>query len=77
MWIIIIRAILSWVNPDPYNPIVRFLHQITEPVLNPIRRRLPFMGGVDISPIVVIFAIIFLQIFLVRTLSDIATRIKI
>lgn len=77
MWIIIIRAVLSWVNPDPYNPIVRFIHQITDPVLYPIRRRLPFMGGIDISPIIVIFAIMFLQIFLVRTLSDIAMKIRI
>ncbi len=76
MWIIIIRAVLSWVNPDPYNPIVRFLHQITDPVLYPIRRRLPFMGGIDISPIIVIFAILFLQTFLVRTLSDIAMKMR-
>jgi YggT family protein len=76
MWIIIIRAVLSWVNPDPYNPIVRFLHQITDPVLHPIRRRLPFMGGIDISPIIVIFAILFLQTFLVRTLSDIAMKMR-
>ncbi len=76
MWIIIIMAVLSWVNPDPYNPIVRFLHQITDPVLHPIRRRLPFMGGIDISPIIVIFAILFLQTFLVRTLSDIAMKMR-
>ncbi|HDG97384.1 MAG TPA: YggT family protein, partial [Desulfobacterales bacterium] len=62
MWIIIGRAVISWVNPDPYNPIVRFLHSVTEPVLYPIRRRLPIsMGGLDFSPIIVILAIIFLQ----------------
>lgn len=68
MWIIIIRALLSWVSPDPYNPIVRFIDGITEPVLRPVRRRLPAMGGFDISPVVVILAIVFLKSFLVRTL---------
>ena len=76
MWIIIIRALISWVNPDPYNPIVRFLYQITEPVLYPIRRRLPFMGGIDLSPIVVLLIIVFLQAFLVKTLSELAVRLK-
>ncbi len=77
MWIIIIRALLSWVNPDPYNPIVQFLYRITEPVLYPIRRRLPFLRmGIDFSPIVVILVIIFLQYFLITTLHDIAFRLK-
>ena len=75
MWIIIGRAVISWVNPDPYNPIVRFLHAVTEPVLHPIRRRLPiYFGGMDFSPILVILAIIFLQAFLVQTLIQMATR---
>ena len=65
LWIIIARALLSWVNPDPRNPIVRFLHNATEPILYPVRRALPYMGGVDLSPLVVIVAIYFLQIFLV------------
>ena len=73
MWIIIIRAVLSWVNPDPFNPIVRFLYQVTEPVLRPIRRRLPtFQLGLDLSPMVVLLAIYFLQSFLVRVLYRIA-----
>lgn len=73
MWIIIGRAVISWVNPDPYNPIVRFLNSVTEPVLYPIRRRLPTsMGGIDFSPILVILAIIFAQAFLVQTLRDLA-----
>lgn len=75
MWIIIIRALISWVNPDPYNPIVQFLYSVTEPVLYEVRKRLPFMGGIDISPIIVIFAIIFLKIFLVGTLLDLARRL--
>jgi YggT family protein len=74
MWILIIRALLSWVNPDPWNPIVRFLYQVTEPVLRPIRRRLP-VTGVDFSPVVVILAIYFLQRFLVRVLAETAYRL--
>ncbi|HBR17687.1 MAG: hypothetical protein A3G39_02490 [Deltaproteobacteria bacterium RIFCSPLOWO2_12_FULL_43_16] len=76
MWIIIIRSLISWVNPDPYNPIVRFLYQATEPILYPIRRRLPFMGGIDLSPIIVLLVIIFLQVFLVKTLNELAIRLR-
>jgi YggT family protein len=69
MWIVIARAVLSWVNPDPYNPIVRFIHNVTEPVLYRIRRKLPFdFGGIDFSPIIVILGIIFLQHFVVTSL---------
>ncbi|MDJ0809493.1 MAG: YggT family protein [Desulfobacterales bacterium] len=69
MWIIIIRAVLSWVSPDPYNPIVRFIHNITEPVLYQLRRRLPVsFGGIDLSPVIVILIIIFLQNFVVQSL---------
>lgn len=78
MWIIIGRAVISWVNPDPYNPIVRFLHSVTDPVLHPIRRRLPlFFGGIDFSPILVILAIIFLQSFLVQTLIQMARQLAV
>lgn len=73
MWIVIIAALLSWVNPDPYNPIVRFLYGATEPVLRPIRRRLP-MTGIDFSPLIVIAVIYFLKIFVVRTLLDLSLR---
>ena len=76
MWIIIGRAILSWVNPDPYNPIVRFLHEVTEPVLSRIRRLVPaFAGGIDFSPVILILSIIFLQSFLVPTLKQMAVAI--
>lgn len=76
MWIIIARAVISWVNPDPYNPIVRFLTSATEPVLYQIRRRLPIsLGGFDFSPIIVILAIIFIQSFLVRSLAEMAGRL--
>ena len=74
MWIIVIRALLSWVNPDPWNPIVRFLHQVTEPVLRPIRRRLPHTA-IDFSPLVVILGIYFLQWFLVPVLVRTAYRL--
>jgi len=76
MWIIIARALLSWVNPDPYNPIVRFLYNITEPVLGWVRRRVPLIfGGLDLSPILVLLAIVFLQRFLISTLWDLAQRL--
>ena len=76
MWIIIGRAVISWVNPDPYNPIVRFLTSATEPVLYPIRRKMPIhLGGIDFSPVLVIIAIIFLQTFLVQSLVQLAARI--
>lgn len=76
MWIVIIRALISWVNPDPYNPIVRFLYQATEPVLYRVRRYLPYTGGIDFSPLIVILIIIFLQTFLVNTLQELAFRLR-
>jgi YggT family protein len=75
MWVIIARALLSWVNPDPYNPIVRFLYNITEPVLYAIRRQVPmFFGGIDFSPMIVILAIYFLDSFLVPSLAQTGLR---
>jgi len=70
LWIVIISALISWVNPDPYNPIVRFLHRMTDPVLKPIRKIAPpwKMGGLDISPLIVILIIYFLQFALIKTL---------
>ena len=70
-WLILIRALLSWVNPDPYNPLVQFLMRTTEPVLEPIRRLLPPLP-IDISPLIVFFMIMFLQKFLVTSLYDLA-----
>lgn len=78
MWVIIARAILSWVNPDPYNPIVRFLYNVTEPVLYAIRKRVPvFFGGIDFSPMLVILAIYFLDSFLVPSLAQTALRMSL
>jgi YggT family protein len=77
MWIIIIRAIISWVNPDPWNPIVQFLYRATDPVLRQIQRMLPMRGwGIDFSPLIAILAIIFIQKFLVASLSDLAWRLR-
>ncbi len=77
MWIVVARAIISWVSPDPYNPIVRFLYLATEPVLSRIRRTLPLpVTGIDLSPIIVFVIIIFLDNFLVPTIQQIAVRLQ-
>lgn len=76
-WLILIRALLSWVNPDPYNPIVQFLYKATEPFLYPIRRLLgTYSIGIDISPIIAFLILFFLRSFLVRTLLDISYRLR-
>ena len=73
MWIIIIRAVLSWVNPDPYNPIVRLLYQVTEPVMALVRRWIPLRGmGIDFSPMIILLVIVFLQSFLVKSLLQLS-----
>lgn len=76
LWIIFARAILSWVNPDPYNPVVQFLYKVTEPVLYPIRRMMPYGVGIDFSPLIVILLIYFIRGFVVKTLFDIAIRLR-
>lgn len=77
-WLILIRALLSWVNPDPYNPIVQFLYKSTEPILYPIRKMLPVQLniGIDISPIIAFLILIFLRSFLVKTLLDISVKLR-
>jgi len=77
-WLIIIRALISWVNPDPYNSVVQFLYKTTEPILYPIRKLLPldFRFGIDISPIIAILAILFLKSFLVKTLIALSLRLS-
>lgn len=75
MWLIIIRALISWVNPDPWNPIVQFLMRATDPVLIVIRRRVGMLGGIDVSPIVAILLIMFLQYAVVQTIRDIGLRL--
>ena len=77
MWIVIIAALMSWVSPDPYNPIVRFLRGVTEPVFSRVRRIIGFrLGIIDISPMIVILAIIFLKYFIVTSLIEIAYKLK-
>lgn len=77
LWVIAIRALLSWVNPDPYNPIVQALHRITEPVLRPLRKLAPpYKIGIDISPILAFLVIIFLRIALVHTLLRIGRALQ-
>jgi YggT family protein len=77
MFIIIARALISWVSPDPFNPIVRFLYRVTEPVLRPIRRRMPMMSmGLDLSPMIVLLVIYFLRIFLVESLRDLGASLR-
>ncbi|MBU0895914.1 MAG: YggT family protein, partial [Candidatus Omnitrophica bacterium] len=72
-WMIIIRALLSWVNPDPYNGVVRFLYGATEPMLAPFKRILPaYSIGIDFSPIFALLTVWFIKLFLVRTLFGIA-----
>jgi YggT family protein len=73
-WVVIISALLSWVNPDPYNPVVRFLRGVTEPVFYKIRSWIPFavVGGFDLSPIVVLLAIKVCQIVVVGNLMRLA-----
>jgi YggT family protein len=74
MWIVIARALLSWVNPDPYNPIVNFLYRATEPVLCRVRRIIPDLGGIDLSPLIVLLIIYFLKEFLVKSIYMISYR---
>ena len=76
IWVIIASAVISWVNADPYNPIVRFLRQATEPLLMRIRRVVPIMGGLDLSPMILILIVIFLQSFIVPTLQQIALSLQ-
>lgn len=80
MWVVIIRALLSWVNPDPRNPIVQTLNRLTDPLLDPIRRKLfRLMGyggvGIDLSPLVLIAAIYLVDYFVVATLHDLDARL--
>ncbi|MDQ6991207.1 MAG: YggT family protein [Mariprofundaceae bacterium] len=75
MFVVIARAVLSWVSPDPYNPIVRIINQISEPILFPIRQRVPYMGGMDLSPMIALMVVFFLQTFLVQSLQHWAAKL--
>ena len=76
-WLIIIRALLSWVSPDPSNPIVQFIERSTEPLLAPFRRLVPsYRIGIDVSPILALLLLYFLKIFLVQSLMGTAFRLR-
>lgn len=76
-WLILIRALISWVSPDPGNPIVQFLHAATEPVLEPIRHLVPtWRIGLDLSPLIAFLLIMFIQKFLVTTLVDLSLKLR-
>lgn len=77
MWIVIVAAIISWVNPNPYNQIVRLLYALTEPVFMRIRRFIGArLGPIDISPMIVILAIMFIRKFLISSLIELAYKLK-
>ncbi|HNW39376.1 MAG TPA: YggT family protein [Candidatus Omnitrophota bacterium] len=77
-WLVIIRALISWVNPDPGNAIVQFLYKTTEPILEPIRRHLPLnmRWGIDLSPVIVFLVIVFLKSFLIKSLFDLSLWLR-
>ena len=77
-WILVIRCLVSWVNPDPYNAVVQFLYKVTEPVLSPLRRLIPSAWGIgiDLSPLVAVLLLTLLQRFSVATLFDVAARLR-
>jgi YggT family protein len=76
MWIVIARAVLSWVNPDPFNPIVRFIHNVTEPALYRIRALIPVsFGGMDFAPIIVLLGVMFLRTFVVSSLMRLSASL--
>lgn len=75
-FLILVRVLISWVSPDPFNPIVQFLMQVTDPVLEPFRRFIPPMGPIDISPMVALLLLKALQGFLVKTLLDLSFRLR-
>lgn len=64
LWGIIIQAIMSWFNPDPYHPAARLLAQLTAPLLRPARRVIPPIGGIDLSPMLIVVALVFISLLL-------------
>jgi YggT family protein len=78
IFLIFLRALVSWVSADPYNPLVQFLYKTTEPILQPLRRVLPISlrMGIDISPIIAFLVLMFIRVFIVKTLIDLSMRLK-
>ena len=76
IWVVIIAALISWVRPDPYNPIVQILYKLTEPLYAKIRRVIPtIIGGLDLTPILVILALKFIDLFVVQLLFSLASQV--
>lgn len=76
IWIVIIAALITWVRPDPYNPIVQILYKLTEPLYAKIRKAIPtLIGGIDIAPIIVILALQFINLFIVKLLLRLANSL--
>ena len=77
MFVVIAAVLITWVNPDPYNPIVRILRQLTEPLFYRVRRLMPFLmqGGLDLSPIVVVLAVSFLRFVVPNLLYRLAVLV--
>ncbi len=75
-WILLARIILSWVSPDPRNVIVQVIYSATEPLLERIRKKVPPLGMLDLSPIVILLALFFIDMFVVQTLSDYGAQLR-
>ena len=76
IWVVIISALITWVRPDPYNPIVQVLNRLTEPVYAFIRRYIPtVIGGIDLAPIIIILGLQFLDLFAIKLLFSLANAV--
>jgi len=69
-FLIVLRAIISWFSPNPYNQLVQFLINVTEPILRPLRRALPRFGNIDISPLVAIIVLVFIRTLIMKMLAS-------
>ncbi|MDW7675691.1 MAG: YggT family protein [Bacillota bacterium] len=70
-WLIIARVLLSWIRHNPYSPIIRFVYEITEPILGPFRRLIPRLGAIDFSPIIALLALRYLETIIIKLLLNI------
>jgi YggT family protein len=75
LFAILIQVIMSWVNPGGYNPVIKLIHGLTEPLLAPVRRRMPDMGGLDLSPMIVMIGLVVLEMLLVPPIKDLISRL--
>ena len=71
MWVIIIAALITWVQPDPYNPVVQLLYRLTQPAYNLVRRFIPTMfNGIDLAPLVIIIFLQIIQVFITAVIHS-------